>query len=345
MSTLRLGILCSCFDPIHSDDILLARSALKHQTLDHVLLVLMRSSSSQDCQAAEGDRWKMTVAACAGDQRLVPSRIALDASFSPRSAKEVLRLVKSSMPKADPVLLEEASSSAVRETISADIRASFASGRRHPALQPSVWEYCSALGLYHYPDSLEHAEAWIPELFQALNPHRFAHSLSVADQSRQLAVRYGADALKAEQAGLLHDCAKCFPLKEMQSIVLDAHASADPEMLSSGALLHSVAGACYARKHYGITDPDVLKAIEYHNTGYPGMSRLAMVVCLADYIEPNREPFPLLDEVRRLSGTSLDKALLLSLEGTSEHVLSKGKFLHPRTRDTIQWLRSLSETH
>ena len=87
-------------------------------------------------------------------------------------------------------------------------------------------------------------------------------------------------------------------------------------------------------------DPEVLEAIRYHNTGYPGMSRLAMCVCLADYMEPLRESFPVLEEVRSLSLVSLEKALLLSLESTVNYVLSKGWYLYPRTSDTVSWLKS-----
>ena len=59
---------------------------------------------------------------------------------------------------------------------------------------------------------------WIDQLFEALNPHRFAHSLSVVLTSAQLAFRFGLDTVRAEKAGLLHDCAKCFSLSEMQKI-------------------------------------------------------------------------------------------------------------------------------
>ena len=127
----------------------------------------------------------------------------------------------------------------------------------------------------------------------------------------------------------------------MQRIAKENHLTDDPGVLSSDALLHSLAGACLAEQLYGMTDPEVLEAIRFHNTGYPGMSRLAMCVCLADFMEPLRDPFPLLDEVRTLSETSLEKALLLSLEGTVEHVLSRGWYLYPRTVDTISWLRTL----
>ena len=93
-----------------------------------------------------------------------------------------------------------------------------------------------------------------------------------------------------------------------------------------------------------MTDPKVLDAIRYHNTGCAGMSRLSMCVCLADSIEPLRKSYPLLDQVRALSETSLERALLLSLEGTAAYVSSHNWFLHPRTQETIRWLKTLPET-
>ena len=191
------------------------------------------------------------------------------------------------------------------------------------------------------PAELKKLEGWADRLSRSLKPGRFAHSVSVAEMSVHLASVHGLDILRAEQAGLLHDCANCLPLKDMQRIAKENHLTDDPGVLSSDALLHSLAGACLAEQLYGMTDPEVLEAIRFHNTGYPGMSRLAMCVCLADFMEPLRDPFPLLDEVRTLSETSLEKALLLSLEGTVEHVLSRGWYLYPRTVDTISWLRTL----
>lgn len=185
---------------------------------------------------------------------------------------------------------------------------------------------------------------WVEKLSLSLKPGRFAHSLAVAWLSRRLARVHGLDDLKAEQAGLLHDCAKCLPLEEMQRLAVEHSITDDGEFLASGALLHSVVGSWVAREDYGMTDPDVLEAISYHNTGFPGMTRLDMCVCLSDSIEPLRESYPGLEQVRALAEVSLERALLLSLEGTADHVLSRGKYLHPRTRDTIAWLkRSLNE--
>lgn len=184
---------------------------------------------------------------------------------------------------------------------------------------------------------------WVGKLASSLKPGRFAHSLSVAWMSRRLARIHGIDPLKAEQAGLLHDCAKALPLNEMQRIAVEHSLTDDRELLASGALLHSVVGSWVAREEYGMTDPDVLEAISYHNTGFPGMTRLDMCVCLSDSIEPLRESYPCLEEIRALAETSLERALLLSLERTADYVSSRGKYLHPRTRDTISWLRHIPD--
>ena len=127
----------------------------------------------------------------------------------------------------------------------------------------------------------------------------------------------------------------------MQRIAREHALTNDSHMLASSALMHSLVGAWVARNEYGMADPEVLEAIAYHNTGFPGMSRLAMCVCLADFIEPLRGSYPLLENVRILSELSLERALLMSLEGTAQYVRSRGKYLHPRTQDTIAWLKTL----
>ena len=191
------------------------------------------------------------------------------------------------------------------------------------------------------PVQLEKLEAWAGRLSRSLKPGRFAHSLSVAAESVHLAEIHGLDILRAEQAGLLHDCAKCLSPKEMRHIAEENSLTDDESILSNPGLLHSVVGAWVAEKEYGMADPLVLRAIRYHNTGCPGMARLDMCVCLADSIEPLRKSYPMLEKVRALAETSLERALLLSLESTAEYVISRGCFLHPQTQDTVRWLRTL----
>ena len=68
-----------------------------------------------------------------------------------------------------------------------------------------------------------------------------------------------------------------------------------------------------------------------------------MAVWLADAIEPTRAPYPLLEEVRALAETSLEKALITSMEGTLRYVRKKGENVHPATMRTLEWLKTLPE--
>ena len=394
MAKQRIGILGGTFDPVHQGHLSMALSVLNAGMVDRLLLMPTGDPPYKSCCADREDRWKMLVAACAFDQRLVPSRLEMDRD-GPVYTIDTLLALRRQYAQADLYYIigadalmklhawyrfsdilplctflvcprvhetDPASLAAEKQRLmslgariimirmepvdisSTAVRASLADGRMNYQLPVPVREYCTAKGLYGLPGRIDQIDAWMDRLFEALNPHRFAHSLSVALTARRLAKKYAVDPLLAEQAGLLHDCAKCFPLKEMQRIAREHALTDDDSILSSGALLHSLVGAWVARNEYGLSDPDVLDAIAYHNTGHAGMSRLAMCVCLSDSIEPLRDSYPLLERVRLLSELSLERALLLSLEGTSEYVRSSGKYLHPRTRDTIAWLKTLPET-
>ena len=316
-----VGVLPDLFDPVRSCQIHACRAALADGRVEQVFLIPAGNAAS--CQAPEEDRWRMLVSACAGNKALTPVR--LSGKGKTDNPEAVLRALRKKVPGSRLILLS--------------------AGSEKGALCPSVEEYCALKGLYGAVPRLPGAGPWIDGLFSALNPHRFAHSLAVARTSFQLAVRYGIDPVRAETAGLLHDCAKCLSPSEMRKIARKYHITDDPAVLGSPSLLHSLAGVPVARERYGVEDPDILDAIAFHNTGHAGMSRLAMCVCLADFIEPNREPFPMLEEVRRLSAVSLEKALLLSLECVAAHVRSRGKELHPRTLDTIEWLKTLPAVH
>lgn len=229
----------------------------------------------------------------------------------------------------------------VVDVSSTEVRAAIRSGEATPLLPVQVRAYAAAAGLYGAEKRIPQGQAWLAKLFEALSVKRFSHTLAVADMARHLALRHHLDADKAEIAGLLHDCAKCLPLKEMQRIAKEQHLTEDASILDSGALLHSVVGAYLARTEYGCEDPEVISAILSHTTGRPGMSPLDMVVWLADTIEPTRAPYPLLDKTRMLAGISLTQAMITSLEGTLAHVRKKGDKVHPATVETLTWLQTL----
>ena len=226
---------------------------------------------------------------------------------------------------------------------STGIRQALAEGQPTPYLPVQVREYAEAAGLYGVKARIPQASNWLPMLFEDLSAKRFSHTLAVAASARELALRHGLDADRAEMAGLLHDCAKCMPLKDMQQLAKAQHLTEDSDLLASASLLHAAAGACLAEQKYGMTDPAVLDAIRRHTTGEPGMSKLDMAVWLADAIEPTRAPYPLLEEVRALADVSLERALMTSMEGTLRYVRKKGYAVHPTTVHTLEWLRTLPE--
>lgn len=319
----RIGFLCGNFDPVRACWIRTALSALDTGRADQVYVIPLADPSGVHCKASAEDRWRMVVSACAADRRLVPSRLSLDRGMlRPADLQDAL---KKENPKAKLFSIPCEGES---------------SGFTVEALDIPVREYCACKGLFGLP-GLEGSGPWIDSLFASLKPRRFAHSLSVAWTAARLASIHGIDRIRAEQAGLLHDCAKCLPMIEMRQIAVDQSLTDDPAFLENGALLHSLVGEAVARDRYGMKDPETLEAIRYHNTGHAGMSRLAMCVCLSDTIEPLRDSFPLLEQVRALAETSLERALLLSLEGTASYVRSRGLYLHPRTMDTIAWLKTL----
>lgn len=222
---------------------------------------------------------------------------------------------------------------------STDVRRALAEDQDAALLPVPVMEYCLLKGLYGQSPRIPQAAIWLDRLFEALSVKRFAHTLAVAHTARELALLHGEDPMKAETAALLHDCAKCMPLKDMQRIARAHHLTEDDSLTQSGALLHAPVGADVAQREYGVTDPDLLGTIRCHTTGRPGMTKLDMIVYLADKIEPTRESYPLLEQVRALSRLSLPQAMIASMEGTAAYVKKGGKPLHPMSLRTLEWLR------
>ena len=108
---------------------------------------------------------------------------------------------------------------------------------------------------------------------------------------------------------------------------------------SNPFLLHAKVGAWLAKKQYGISDLDILNAIQNHTTGRPGMSLLEKIVFIADYMEPGRNHAPNLDEIRRLAFEDLDQTMLKILNDTLEYLDSKNGDVDPMTRKTLEYYK------
>ena len=116
-------------------------------------------------------------------------------------------------------------------------------------------------------------DIYLKEL-NTLSEYRRIHSLNVSKEAVRLAEKYGADAEKAEIAGLLHDITKEMDdetqLKIIESggIMLTAVEKASPQ------LYHAMSASVYVRTHFGIEDDDICSAIRYHTTARANMSDL-----------------------------------------------------------------------
>jgi nicotinate-nucleotide adenylyltransferase len=104
----------------------------------------------------------------------------------------------------------------------------------------------------------------------------------------------------------------------------------------SEKLLHAKTGAALAADLFGLSE-DVALAIRFHTTGRPGMSRLEMITYLADYIEPGRNGFDGLPELRRACYEDLDLAMELGMRMSLHEVRGKGYPAHINTVEGQRW--------
>ncbi len=165
-------------------------------------------------------------------------------------------------------------------------------------MPPSAENYTYEKGLYF---SKKHAELF-DRLKRVLPEKRFLHTMGVVKEAALLATIHGVDAKQARLAALLHDCGR----------------SED-----NGPLTHAKTGARLAAEIYAVTDEEVINAIRYHTTGAVGMSRLAMVIYLADMVEDGRD-FPGVESLRMLAREDLYGAMHASLVHCLTHVESLG---------------------
>lgn len=174
---------------------------------------------------------------------------------------------------------------------------------------------------------------------KTLDAKRFEHTLGVAYTASALAMRYGADVLKAQTAGMLHDCAKCMSNEKRLFLCEKHNISINSIERNNPFLLHAKVGSLIAMQKYNIHDTDTINAILNHTTGRPDMSLLEKIVYVADYIEPGRKQAPNLSEIRRLAFIDLNQALLKILEDTLVYLNTIDGEIDPMTQKTYDFYK------
>lgn len=166
-------------------------------------------------------------------------------------------------------------------------------------------------------------------------PARFLHILGVTQTSMTLADIYGADMDKAIAVALLHDCAKHLDREELLALHGAGHFSLTEEDMEYPAIWHGPAGAYLAKTKYGVTDEEILDAVEHHSSGHENPSVYLKIILCADYCEPNRTQ-PGVEILRESIRSDLQKGLVDVLNHKIAHLIEKKKKPHSRIFDTLK---------
>ncbi len=169
-------------------------------------------------------------------------------------------------------------------------------------------------------------------LKEMLTPRRFSHTLGVRETAERLAKITASMKPPRGSPGSCTTPAKCMPYIEQLRLaegIADDLERADPE------LIHAPAGMAVARDRFGVRDPEILEAIRNHTLGRRGMSGLELAIYVADFIEPEREDFPGLSDVRALAEADLGAAASGCAELTYAYCRQRGSAMHPRTLELM----------
>ncbi len=365
-----IGLLGGSFNPIHDGHLAMAEAAQKELGLDRILIVPCGDPPHKSAELA-GKLDRLRMAELGAEGRYEVSRIEIDRPGKTytvdtlealrarhpdselvmiiggdtlrevgtwRDAKRVFALCRFAVfARGGEALAEAPGARVIRmRAVIPDISATAIRDRVHrgmslEGLTPrTVENYIGQHRLYDPPKRMPRA-AIIKRLQHDLPPERFRHVLGVEATIARLAGRWGYDEERAALAGLLHDCAKGMKLDEMAAYLARQGMRVDDMRKTSRALLHAPASAAMARAVYGVTDPEILRAIWYHNTGNGSMGKLEKLLYLADLTEPARKCLPWLEPLRALAVSDLDGAVREGARVKLRHIQACGRQAHPDT--------------
>jgi predicted HD superfamily hydrolase involved in NAD metabolism len=181
---------------------------------------------------------------------------------------------------------------------------------------------------------LETADAFARE---RLSGKRYSHTLRVADTAESLARTHDLDPDRARLSALLHDAARETEPEEFLRLAGEWSVPVGELERQSPKLLHGPVAAELARRELGVEDEEVLEAIRVHTVGRAGLDPLALVLYVADKIEPARD-YPSVGRIRDLARKDLREAAAESLRRVVAHNEQRDRPIHPASRAMLEWL-------
>ena len=137
---------------------------------------------------------------------------------------------------------------------------------------------------------------------------------------------------------MLHDLARLY---SGEQLLAECRARSMPIAeyeVASPILLHARLGAYLAREQYGITDASILSAIAKHTTADKHMSRLDIILYLADALEPGRS-YEGRERLEVLAFSSLEEAYREVLVGSVDYCRRMKVTVAPPTLEAIAALK------
>ncbi|MGM0410209.1 MAG: bis(5'-nucleosyl)-tetraphosphatase (symmetrical) YqeK [Bacillota bacterium] len=169
------------------------------------------------------------------------------------------------------------------------------------------------------------------DLKKRLSKKRFVHSLGVLEVATKLAKKNKANVRKAKISALLHDFAKPLSENKLKYYAKKSDFKIDSIELKIPAVLHAPAAAFLVKENYGIIDMEILEAIRFHTIGNPKMKKIALIIFVSDFIEPNRD-FPGIDYLRNIAENKCLSDLVVAVCNQSiEYNITRNKIIHPNT--------------
>lgn len=177
--------------------------------------------------------------------------------------------------------------------------------------------------------SIEELLKWLQD---NLSEERYEHSLGAAECAKKLASYYNLDCEKAYVAGLLHDCAKCFPHEKSLSII-DGHFDVEEVEKKNCKTIHAPVSAYVAQTEFGVEDEEILSAIRWHTLGKLNMTDFEKIIFLADKIEERTREVCCAGPIRKFltEENGLNKALLQCYKQTITSLVERDLTICPLT--------------
>ncbi|MCL2500200.1 MAG: nicotinate-nucleotide adenylyltransferase [Defluviitaleaceae bacterium] len=252
--------------------------------------------------------------------------------FSSKQSKETVRKLNNKYK--ERIFLLDMEKTDISGT---EIRRRITEGKSVRSFIPRVVEdYARAHHLYREPFSFDAVKK---DLQKRLSPKRFVHTLGVIKEADALARHYGANVEKTRWAALLHDCAKEYSTDKKIALCKKWGIPLESANIAHIDLTHGPMGAESAKRDYYVNDPEILQAIRYHSTGHGAMTVLDKVIMLADFIEPYRDDYSPLTQMRKLAYTNMDKALRIGIKFTIKEEKQAKNPVHPISYEALKALK------